>query len=53
MYFSFGPVPSYLIGSTLYVQAVALHNSLPGGVGLSTHGNPALPTPARRLDFVP
>ena len=51
--FSYGPIPAFLVGTTLYVQAVAAHASFPGLAALSTHGNAALPTPACQVTFVP
>jgi hypothetical protein len=58
LYFSYSPVPASLVGTTLYVQAVAVDVSLPAlppfvGIGLSTHGNGSLPTPACQVTFVP
>jgi hypothetical protein len=53
LYFSYGPIPAFLVGTTLHVQAVAAHVSFPGLAALSTHGNLALPTPACQVTFVP
>jgi hypothetical protein len=44
-------VPGPLNGLTLYTQAVCVDPSFAGGIALSTHGNPALPTPACRVDL--
>jgi hypothetical protein len=53
LYFSYGPIPAFLVGTTLHAQAVAVDTSFAGGVALSTHGNAALLSPACQVTFVP
>jgi hypothetical protein len=53
LYFSYAPVPPFLVGVTLYAQVVGVAASLPGIAALSTHGNVMLPTPACAVTFTP